>query len=336
MTRSPVRPVGALAPLLRAPGPARSEDGPVLGTNRYLAAASTPAPPPHPGMTVLLAAPTDEVAEVWPADGPVRYGDHGAIRYACSDRFLFCSARLPGSGSYAREVGRMYRELFALLARLDYPRLVRVWNHIADINGSTGAGEEVYRDFCVGRSLALEELGMLGDMPATTVIGAAAGGIELSLIATRGVDPVNVENPRQIPAYHYPSRYGRRAPNFARATYLPRHGDAAARGSVLVSGTASIIGHETRHAGDVRAQCRTALENVELLVGAENLGRYGIDHGYRLADLRTAKVYVRHPEDLPAVREVCAEMLPADGRVAYLRADICRSDLLVEVEGVAT
>ncbi|WP_337662042.1 FkbO/Hyg5 family chorismatase [Actinoalloteichus sp. AHMU CJ021] len=338
MTRSPVQPVGALAPLLLAPDSdsASAEDGPVLGVNRYLDVASAPADAAHPGMTVPLAAPTDEVAEVWPADGPIRSGDHGGIRYAHSDRFLFCSARLPGSGSGAREVGRMYRELFALLARLDYPRLVRVWNHIAGINDRTGTGEETYRDFCVGRSLALEELGMLSDMPATTVIGAAAGGVELSLIATRGVDPVNVENPRQVPAYHYPSRYGRRAPNFARATYLPRHGDPAARGSVLVSGTASIIGHETRHVGDVRAQCRTALGNVELLVGPENLGRHGVDHAYGLADLRAAKVYVRHAEDLPAVREVCAELLPADGRVAYLRADICRADLLVEVEGVAT
>jgi len=45
------------------------------------------------------------------------------------------------------------------------------------------------------------------------------------------------------------------------------------------------------------------------------------------------KVYVRRPTDLPIIQ---SELGPAFGsgmRAIYLQADICRKDLLVEIEG---
>lgn len=309
-------------------------DAPRLGSLTYLT-----APGPRSGgapteLTVEVGPHGESATETWTAGEPVLRGEYAGIRYAACREFVFCTGRIEEGGAYADATHRFYEDVFTLLARLGYPRLVRVWNYIGDINGATSQGQEIYRDFCVGRSHALEQLGMLHGMPATTVIGVRGGGIGFAMIAARTVEPVNVENPRQIPAYRYPPRYGPRSPNFSRATYVPPPG-AGGRGTAYVSGTASIIGHETVHVGDVRAQARTTLENIELLIGAPNLARYGIGDGFGLEDLRRVKVYVRHAEDIPAVQAVCSRLLPPSCAAVYLQADVCRRDLLVEIEGLA-
>jgi hypothetical protein len=43
-------------------------------------------------------------------------------------------------------------------------------------------------------------------------------------------------------------------------------------------------------------------------------------------------VYVRRPADLPVIKAELAAALGAGARVIYLQADICRQDLLVEIE----
>ena len=108
--------------------------------------------------------------------------------------------------------------------------------------------------------------------------------------------------------------------------------------ALLVSGTASIVGHETVHAGDVRAQTLETLLNLRTVIQAANA------RGSAVFDLRELDcvVYVRHARDLPVVRAVFEDAVgagsPAARGAVYLRADICRSDLLVEIEahGFAT
>ncbi|MEW2119040.1 FkbO/Hyg5 family chorismatase [Streptomyces sp. NPDC005474] len=327
---SSVQPSPSLTSRFLTPG----VGGPRLGALTYLN-GPVPEGPAGTELTVRMGVAGEAVTETWVAGEPVCAGDYAGLRYTGCRDFVFCVGRIEEAGEYAAATHRTYEDLFTLLARLGYKRLVRVWNYIGDINGGNARGQEVYRDFCVGRSHALEQLGMLYGMPATTVIGAEGDGIGIAVLAAREAEPVNIENPRQTPAYHYPPRYGPRSPNFARATYVPPADDPAGRGKVFVSGTASIVGHETVHVGDVRAQTHTALENIGLLIGPDNLSDYGIPHTYGLSDLRRAKVYVRHAEDVPAVREICSKLLPDDGDVVYLHADVCRGDLLMELEGVA-
>jgi hypothetical protein len=44
------------------------------------------------------------------------------------------------------------------------------------------------------------------------------------------------------------------------------------------------------------------------------------------------KVYVRNPADLPIVQSQLHTALGARAQVLYLQADVCRPDLLVEIE----
>ena len=150
------------------------------------------------------------------------------------------------------------------------------------------------------------------------------GGLHIAFLAARA-DVIGIENPRQVSAYHYPSQYGPRSPTFSRAGLVKLGG----RDMLFISGTASIVGHQTLHDGDVAAQTRECLHNIAAIVAEANRQAPGAD--FRLDNL-AYKVYVRHPEDLDTVRREMAQFIGAPVSAVFLQADVCRADLLVEIE----
>jgi chorismate lyase/3-hydroxybenzoate synthase len=183
-------------------------------------------------------------------------------------------------------------------------------------------GTERYRSFCAGRyeSFARHGYALRTDLPAASAVGMRGHGYQAYFLASR-TPGVQIENPRQVSAYDYPPQYGRRSPSFSRATVL-RDGDESL---VFIAGTASILGHETKHHGDVCKQTEETIRNIALVLGAAEM---------KLDDLVMAKAYVRRADDCEAVRSHLRAAL-GDTPVLYVLADICRADLLVEVEGVA-
>ena len=110
-------------------------------------------------------------------------------------------------------------------------------------------------------------------------------------------------------------------------------GDGAAR--VLVSGTASIIDSESHHLGDVAGQTRETLDNIAALISADNFRRHGqTGLGATLDDVALMRVYIKRPEDYAPVRDLCQARL-GEIPVLYTVADVCRPELLVEIEGIA-
>jgi enamine deaminase RidA (YjgF/YER057c/UK114 family) len=132
-----------------------------------------------------------------------------------------------------------------------------------------------------------------------------------------------------VPAYRYSTRYGPRAPTFSRAA-LADAGDS--RVALFVSGTASIVGEESVHAGDLIAQLAETLRNLDAVIAAASAR---CTAALRLADL-CCTVYVRRAADVAAVRAGFEAAL-GNGSLAareavYLQADVCRADLLLEIE----
>ena len=286
-----------------------------LGVIRWGATASEPVVRDGaPAMDLHVAGePAEAFTEVWTTDRPVTAGMRNGVAFGHDGQYAFCAVSAPPAARCAPGVRDGYLRAFDVLAGLGYPYVVRMWNVIGRINEPNADGLETYRDFCRGRAEAFARSPLPpGPFPAGTGVGAHSGGVAVHLLARRDPGHVAVENHRQVPAYHYPRRYGPRPPAFARATRLPG-------GPLLVSGTASILGHETVHPGDLAAQCRTTLANLAAITDPRSL--------------RAVKVYVRHAGDREPVRRLLGGAL--GGEVAYLTTDLCRRDLLVEVEGVA-
>jgi enamine deaminase RidA (YjgF/YER057c/UK114 family) len=218
-----------------------------------------------------------------------------------------------------------YREIFGLLGALGFPYLYRVWNYMPDINGESH-GIERYRQFNIGRQdgfLALRRP-PVGNVPAACALGSADGPLGVCFLAGRA-EPLPIENPRQASAYRYPRQYGPRPPTFSRAS-LARIGGQEV---LFVSGTASIVGHQSRHPGDVAAQTRETLANLDAIV--EEANRQAAGTRFSLEQLQ-CKVYARRPDDAPAIRAELDRHPGFPAQAVFLQADICRRDLLVEIE----
>jgi enamine deaminase RidA (YjgF/YER057c/UK114 family) len=275
--------------------------------------------------------------EVWSADGELMHGAQGALRYSHNGQLLFGAIQLDEADFHGTDektplrqaAEAAYRAIFQLTDSLAYPAILRFWNYIGDINGESH-GMERYRQFNMGRQDGFLSRGrqVAGAVPAASAVGAEAGPLTVAFLAGRGMAPLPIENPRQISAYAYPADYGPRSPTFSRASVC-RIGDDDV---LFLSGTASIVGHRTVHPGDVVAQTRETVRNIEAMIAEAN--RVAPQAGFTLGNL-CYKVYVRHPADVGAIREALQRSLGASARLIFLRADICRQDLLVEIEATA-
>jgi chorismate lyase/3-hydroxybenzoate synthase len=265
--------------------------------------------------------------EVWTGPPVTRREVFPGGGYIAGEEHLGLVIHSPTSGEadMAEVTRQLYRELLRRQRELDYPHMVRMWTVVPGINDGEGDAETYVR-FNLGRAAAFDELALPESRySAATCVGSPAGSpLTLLALASR-VEPVSIENPRQVSAYQYPRQYGPRAPSFARATLLRDAGGA----TLFISGTASIVGHESRH-DSVLPQIAETLNNLREL-RARALAA--------APDLRPAgrcswRVYLRDPADVAAAREAVSGELGGPEQVLYLRADVCRRELKVEVEGV--
>ena len=171
--------------------------------------------------------------------------------------------------------------------------------------------------------------------PASTGIGADDVDVVISAIALdtkrKDVIVVPLENPNQTSAFDYGAAYSPQSPKFSRAMAVAVAGECI----IFVSGTASIIDSESQHIEDPTKQTEQTLDNIAALIAGENLDRHGIaDIACGLGNLECVRVYVKRPSELALIRQVCERRLP-EIPILYTIADVCRPELLVEIEGIA-
>lgn len=260
----------------------------------------------------------DPPHERWTVDATVTSGRDGGCRWSAGGgwRCTVVEVQATADGIEAAS-DAAYQRLLAHLAGTPEPHLQRIWNYLGAINEGV-ADAERYRLFCNGRARALAAHHVV-NYPAATAIGHQGPRDLLQVYAlSASVPGVALENPRQVSAWQYPRRYGPTAPSFARAMRLPG-------GALAISGTAAVVGHASHHRDDVGAQADEAFTNLASLLDGARLPRFDAHS--------PLKVYVRHPADAAAVAAALARHLdPAVPRV-LLHGDVCRRELLVEIDG---
>ena len=288
-----------------------------------------------PTVNAQVLSERGPMADIWHATGAVRSGTTGVVRWRTDGHWVLGAVDLDESVE-RQGVGKLseraYHDIFKTLEDTGCAHIQRIWNYLPQINGD-GGGLERYRQFNMGRQQAFIDAGQAAfdGAPAACALGIRQGSLCIRFLAGKAA-PLPVENPRQVSAYRYPDTYGPRAPTFSRAALADLGGGDVA---LFISGTASIIGHETVHLGDIRAQTRETLRNLTAVIAAANERTTAVFELPRLE----AVVYVRNVSDAPVVREVLDQALGADAHTVrhavYLEADICRQDLLVEIEAHA-
>jgi len=277
-----------------------------------------------------------------------RLSDRLVITRHSGISWVHCGQIVPetsATGVYDRALNAFDRMNQMLAGQgVNFSQVIRTWLYLGDIVGPEGETQR-YKELNRARTSFFRNIrfaaartppGFNGAVyPASTGIGTNDTDIAMSCIAlvTERDDIVAapLENPQQTSAFDYSTRYGPASPKFARAMAL----SCGPYATIFVSGTASITDSETRYVGDVEGQTRQTLNNIEALISEDNLRRHGMPGlGTPLDGLALVRVYIKRPEDYAKARAACEELL-GELPTIYAVADVCRPELLVEIEAIA-
>lgn len=250
-----------------------------------------------------------------------------------------------GNKVYDRSLSIFQETARGLAARgFSFDQVIRTWLYLGDIVGPEGetqrykelnrARTDFFRDVRFPTNGAPEG-SQRSFFPASTGIGTNGNDVVMSSIALASYRSDLIlrplENPDQTSAFDYDSKFGQKSPKFARAMAIATSDMA----TVFVSGTASITGSETRCIGDVEGQTHQTLDNIAALISGKNFRQHGMPGlGSTLDDLALVRVYIKHQEDFAKTKAVCEARL-GELPTIYAVADVCRPELLVEIEGIA-
>lgn len=222
-------------------------------------------------------------------------------------------ANVPTTGQ-AQET---FQQLQSCLAHADMTmkNVARTWFYLDDILSWYGAFNRVRNGFfeqCELRPGSVPaSTGVRGRNPAGTALTAAAWAVKPHQDSSGTVH--FVPSPRQCSATSYGSA-------FSRAVEINSGGYR----QLLVSGTASIEpGGMTVHVGDVRKQIELTMQVVEAILESRGLG---------LGDVSRATAYFKSGADLPVFQDWLKEDNLMSMPVVNTCCEICRDDLLFEIE----
>ncbi|MDH6303856.1 enamine deaminase RidA (YjgF/YER057c/UK114 family) [Parabacteroides sp. PF5-5] len=203
--------------------------------------------------------------------------------------------------------------------------IIRQWNYIEQITAYQNDNQN-YQSFNNARGDFYAKTDWPNGYPAATGIGANLGGILVDLDAavfkSESAFATPIDNKLQVAAHAYSEKVLEHAqkkkatPKFERAKSMT----FADRRLVYISGTAAIRGEESLKGVGLERQLHITMENIGQLTGG--------------APLVMLRVYLKDKSDY----ELSKQLMDAYNLqipISYMCADVCRDELLIEIEGIA-
>lgn len=196
---------------------------------------------------------------------------------------------------------------------------VRTWFHVSDIDDNYSGMVKARRENFAANGLVAEThyIASTGIAGKSAVPGAM---VQMDAYCVRGLEKCSqayLYAPTHLnPTYEY-------GVTFERGVRL----DYSGRRHILISGTASIDNKgNVLHTGDVTAQTRRMIENVDVLLKEGGMKDW--------SGVVQAIVYLRNASDYAKVEPLLAQRLGSTPYVITL-APVCRPDWLIEMECIA-
>lgn len=308
-------------------------------------------------VTILSQAPEEPVRVMIEAGFADSFSV--TIEYGRTDTVKFCRLTTPsatevwfagieshpkGNDRYAES-----KDAFIILKNaLDrtgqrFDGIVRQWNYVENITAirnNSNSTHQNYQQFNEARSEFYAQYRTVPYFPAATGIGTDFGGVTLECATVTGNERLKilpVNNPKQYNSYHYrqtvlkgdpiKNKPENQPPQFERALLLT-NGQSS---RLFISGTASIIGQETVGENDPAQQTMLTIQNIEMLSSGENLKTQHPELQVIPDTFCYIRVYIKRENDFPVIRKICREHF-GNIPMSFVKADICRNNLLVEIE----
>lgn len=274
------------------------------------------------------------------ADLQIRYGNNYILLDNGISRELISGGILSDdmNASHAIQSKAVFDQVEAILSLENFPvsSIVRQWNYIENISVIENE-QQNYQLFNDSRTHFYAKADWRLGYPAATGIGTQSGGVMVEFIAFLGEGLINrpLDNPLQIAAHKYsqgvllgaidPCTRQRTTPKFERGRIV----GLADKQTIYISGTAAIRGETSLIADDITEQTRITMENIDYLISPGNYPCEGASRSYKML-----RIYVKNPVQMEEVRTWMKANYPEVTKI-YICADICREELLIEIEGIA-
>ena len=248
---------------------------------------------------------------------------HGAVRH----RVVTLENAIELDGETLTESAlAAYRRL---IEGVELRRIFRIWNFIPGIGRRDAADQDRYMRFNAGRFEAFNEHPD-ETLPYPPASGVGHDGDDLVLhLLEADVTVEVIDNPRQVRPERYSRTWGPLPPAFVRSAVISGLSNDP---MLVVSGTASVRGEETMHLHDLDRQLDETITNLGELMGrvasATGIATHAEGH------LDTMLVYVPKAEHLDRLEDrITRELADSSTRIEFRVGELCRPDLLVEIEG---
>lgn len=287
---------------------------------------------PYPAIEVLAQKPLEDghfVAMFWVSEG-------NNILNEQIDNWKVVSVTVPnGTDNCDKNMQSALSKISSQLEEsgLNYEDVIRTWIYIGNI---TKINNDVENYEAINLSRKNYYDGIFNpqkqrEYPASTGIGLDNGDLTITALAYKASKPYNsvtsIGNTMQTEAWDYPSSLAKIAPTFSRAFRISTSSGILS----LISGTASIIGADTVHENDIESQTNVTIDNIERVVESSI---HQISSNFPLNYIIQYVCYIKNPEDLDKVRDICNSRLPISANRVFVKADVCRDNLLVEIEAI--
>lgn len=230
---------------------------------------------------------------------------------------------------------------------LEFSNIIRQWNYIEnilDFEKSKNYNLQNYQALNNIRAEFYSKSNWINGYPAATGIGMNSGKITTNFIAIKNIGNTiifPIHSNVQSDAHKYSERVlisdknENNTPKFERGKIVFYNINI----DFYISGTAAIVGENTIKALDIEEQTKVTLKNIKNLVSKKNLENNippdfssRIKNNVKLNEFSNFRVYVKNETDIPKAKQICEQYISSTPAI-YLVADICRENLLVEIEG---
>lgn len=241
--------------------------------------------------------------------------------------------------SIKEQTSFIFRRLNIILVQegAKFSDIVKQWNYIENITHIDDEHQH-YQDFNDVRSRYYSQCEWTNGYPAATGIGTWSGGIvigfDVIVAKSAELEIKAIDNDLQVAAHAYSKgvligEYQEKStPKFERAKSV----STADTNRVYISGTAAILGEESLEGVGFAKQIDITMKNIEHLIIPYTFNHHNIRPSKM--QLQLLRVYIKNETDIDVAIEYMIANYPSIP-VIYCIADVCREELLVEIEGVA-
>lgn len=250
-------------------------------------------------------------------------------------RFLIGAVQVNGNHTCRDQASTCFSAIDNILSDNSFSMrdIIRQWNYIQDIV-RFDENNQNYQVFNDVRSTYYGNAFTHSGYPAATGIGMNEGGVIIEFIAMQSDEAITfaVDNPEQIAAHRYSedvlvgNTCNKATPKFERARFLKCFDQQM----MFISGTAAIKGEQTIGPSNPLEQTEVTISNIKKLYSEQVLIKNHLQ--FESVSFNHCRVYLKNETDFNIVEKICRNEF-GDIPMVFIQANICRDNLLVEIEG---